>query len=404
MTANKNITKLFDIANKPERFIIGLMSGTSLDGLDIALCRISGSGLNTQLKLEAFTTVAYTEDIKQQIRSVFAKETIEFQNLAILNEWLGDLHASMVLQALQDWQLSPQAIDLIASHGQTVMHAPRSIHGFAAKPNATLQIGDADHIAVRTGIITIADFRQKHLAAGGEGAPLAVYGDYLILSDPLENRILLNIGGIANFTFLPKGQKATDVFVTDTGPGNTLIDAAVRRANPALAFDHNAQIGRLGQVNEALLLALESNPFFARAFPKTTGPELFNLAYVDRCQAVSGTQAISHQDLIATLTKFSAKTAANAMIQALHQANIAPSDVTIYLSGGGMHNPLLVQWIKEISGCSIDKTTSIGVNGDAKEAVLFAILANETVSGGTTDFGLRQGVPSVTMGKISFPS
>lgn len=404
MTANKNITKLFELANKPERLIIGLMSGTSLDGLDIALCRVANSGLQTRIKLEAFTTVAYSDDIKNQIRSVFAHKTIEFQNLAILNEWLGDLHANMVLQALKNWQVEPYAVDLIASHGQTVMHAPRSIHRLTTKPNATLQIGDADHIAVRTGIITVADFRQKHLAAGGEGAPLAVYGDFLILSHPLENRILLNLGGIANFTFLPKGQRATDVFVTDTGPGNTLVDAAVRRANPALAFDQDAQIGRRGKVNSALLNALEFDPFFQLSFPKTTGPELFNLAYVDRCQSESGTQAIAHEDLIATLTKFSAKTAAAAMLKAMKQANIAPQDVTIYMSGGGMHNPLLVEWIKELSGCSVDKTTSIGVDGDAKEAVLFAILANETVSGGHIDFGSRQGVPSLTMGKISFPS
>ncbi len=224
---NKNLKRLSKIASSKSRLIIGLMSGTSMDGLDVALCKISGSGLKTKLELLKFDTVPYTVDTREKIAEVFAKPEVDFEKLCILNPWIGLLHGRIVLKCLRKWKYNPEQIDIIASHGQTVFHAPAFL--YPDQPlNATLQIGDGDHVAVSTGIITLSDFRQKHVAKGGEGAPLAVYGDYLLLSDKKENRILLNIGGIANFTFLPAGQNPQKVFVTDTGPGNTLIDQAIR--------------------------------------------------------------------------------------------------------------------------------------------------------------------------------
>lgn len=399
---NKNILKLYQLAEKPSRKIIGLMSGTSLDGLDIALCEITGSGENTQVKVLHFTTVDYTENIKTEIRKVFAKQQIDFQHLALLNEWIGELHAEMILSSLQEWNIASETIDLIASHGQTVMHAPKILHRQAMFPNATLQIGDGDHIAVKTGIITLSDFRQKHLAAGGEGAPLAVYGDYFIFGKKGENRILLNMGGIANFTFLPASMNPEEVFVTDTGTGNTLIDAFTRLHFPDLAYDKDAQIAQQGQVNSSLLNELKNDVFFIGSFPKTTGPELFSVDYVKKAQAKSNTESISINDLLATLTRFSAETISEAIHWAV--ASQALSDFNIYLSGGGMHNPLLVTWLKALIPANFFKTDDLGISGDAKEAVLFAILANETVAGGDSDFGTRKGIPSVTMGKISFPT
>jgi anhydro-N-acetylmuramic acid kinase len=225
---NLNIKHLYEIAQKEKRVIIGLMSGTSLDGLDIALCEISGNGINTAVQLLHFETCAYNTAFKEEIRTVFAKEVIDFQYLAILNEWIACQHAELILSCLKKWNFNTNQVDLIASHGQTVMHAPKILHQKKDFPNATLQIGDGDHIAVKTGIITISDFRQKHLAAGGEGAPLAVYGDYFLGANPFENRILLNLGGIGNFTILPNTNEYNFVFVTDSGPGNTLIDAFVK--------------------------------------------------------------------------------------------------------------------------------------------------------------------------------
>jgi anhydro-N-acetylmuramic acid kinase len=400
---NPNIDSLYRIAQKPTRTIIGLMSGTSLDGLDVALCEISGASKNTVVHLKEFKTIPYSEAIKAEIRKVFAKKTIDFQHLALLNEWIGILHATLVLDCLQEWKVAPAEVDLIASHGQTVMHAPKILHQQAEFPNATLQIGDGDHIAVRTGIITVSDFRQKHVAAGGEGAPLAVYGDYFIFGSEKENRIMLNIGGIGNFTFLPKNQNPEHVFVTDTGTGNTLIDAFVKLHYPEMSYDKDAQIARKGKVNPDLLEALKNNPFFKGSFPKTTGPELFNLDYIQRAMTESQTQNLAVEDVLATLTRFSAETAAEAILFAINQTEATTDTITVYVSGGGMHNPLLMEYLKELLPCSFKNTNQLGISGDAKEAILFAVLANETVAGGTTNFGSKKGIPSVTMGKISFP-
>jgi anhydro-N-acetylmuramic acid kinase len=399
---NQNIDKLYKIAQKEERLIIGLMSGTSMDGLDVALCKFRGSGGNTEVNIIAFETVGFTEDIKDEIRKIFAKSTIEFQQLCMLNPWIGNLHAEIINDCLKKWNISSEDVDLIASHGQTVFHAPKILHGLEKFPNATLQIGDGDHIAVKTGIITFSDFRQKHCAAGGEGAPLAVYGDYLIFSKRDENRILLNMGGIANFTYLAGNLNANEVFATDTGPGNTLIDAYVKK-HFGLPYDDNAKIASRGIVNQELLKELKNDKFFEEksgdvTLPKTTGPELFNLEYLKNAQEKSKTLEHSHEDILATLCRFSAETIADAILQ------FKSNSCKIYGSGGGVHNPLIMSNLRELlPNFDFQETDDLGIAGDAKEAVLFATLANEAIAGGQTNFGSRQGVPSVSMGKISFP-
>lgn len=385
---NDNIRKLYKISSKKSRVIIGLMSGTSLDGLDIALCNVSGSGTKTKVILKKFVTIPYNDEIRKRILSVFAKPNIEFKQLSELNAWLAITHGNMILSALAKWKVKASAVDVIASHGQTVFHAPMAVTP-GVSVNSTLQIGDGDHIAVTTGIITLSDFRQKHIAAGGEGAPLAVYGDYFLFSSKNEDRILLNIGGIGNFTHLKK------LFVTDTGPGNTMIDQAMRHffSKP---FDKDAEVASSGSVNEDLLSELKKDPFFDLPFPKTTGPELFNLDYLER--ALKG-RSIPKEDIIATLTRFSAETIASAIKLA---TNNKPQK--IFLSGGGAHNPLMARWISELlPNCTFSTTSDLGINGDAKEAVLFAVLANEALAGGSTTFGNRTKVPSVSMGKVSFP-
>lgn len=396
---NAQIEHLYQIAQKPNRHIIGLMSGTSLDGLDVALCRISGSGPDTAVSLVAFDTVPYSDVLKDDIRVVFAKTEINFEHLCLLNPYIGRLHGEMILDCLTRWNIAPADVDLVASHGQTVFHAPKSQHGHDRFPNATLQIGDGDHVAATTGIITLSDFRQKHVAHGGEGAPLAVYGDYFMFSAQGENRILLNLGGIANFTYLPKSGDTFEGFTTDTGPGNTLLDAYARLFT-GKPYDENGQLSARGRVSDELLTALLDHPFFDAPFPKTTGPEVFNVDYVRTAQQRSQTEALSPEDLMATLARFSAEAAAEAIRRVMQpQENYAA-----YLSGGGAHNPVLVGHLRALlPGCTFGRTDDLGIAGDAKEAVLFAVLANEAVAGGRASFGNRQGVPSVTMGKVSFP-
>ncbi len=398
---NQNIEKIYHVAGKKERLILGLMSGTSVDGLDLALCRFSGSGLHTEITLQAFQTIPYDDGFREQIRSVFSKRTVDLEKVCVLNAWVAQEHARLVNQCLQDWKIPAEKIDLLASHGQTIYHAPKLLHPDDQFGNATLQIGDGDHLAVATGIITISDFRQKHIAAGGEGAPLAVFGDYLIFSSHAENRIMLNIGGIANFTYLPSNRNAAEVFSTDVGTGNTMMDAYVQQHFPGLHFDENANIASQGTVHQGLLHELKQHAFFSRNFPKTIGPELFNLLYLNSAMGRAGISHPSHSDTMATLNRFSA----DIIVEALHRS-MQHDNYVVYVSGGGMHNPLLMQHMQEqLPGIVFRNTSDLHIHPDAKEAVLFAVLANETVCGGQTQMGSPEnGIPHVSMGKISFPS
>lgn len=380
------------------KLIIGLMSGTSLDGLDLALCRFTGNGLKTRCRLEAFETVPYSPELKARILGVFAKPVVDFHALAMLHAYLGELHGTYVKMVCKRWSVRPSEITAIASHGQTVYHAPRSVFPDAER-NATFQIGDGDHLAVTSGIPVVSDFRQKHVAAGGEGAPLAVYGDYLLFSKKGEDRILLNMGGIANFTWLPATGAANRVFVTDTGPGNTLIDQAMRFFL-SKDFDRNAEVARAGKPRAALLAQLKADPFFLRPFPKTTGPELFNLQWVHAARQASQTTDLSVPDLIATLTQLTSETIGEAILR-----QIGKRKPSVFLSGGGAHNPLIVAGLRAaLPGLSLQPMIRLGIPGDAKEAVLFAVLANELLTNSHVNFGKRSRVPSVNMGKISLPS
>jgi anhydro-N-acetylmuramic acid kinase len=397
---NVHINQLFEIASKQERQIIGLMSGTSMDGLDIAWCTCSGFGPATQIRIRKFTTVPFSSAFRNEIKSIFSKRDADLQKVCILNELIGIRHAEMILSTLRDWNISPSEIDLIASHGQTIFHAPKQLHGIEDYPNATLQIGDGDHIAVKTGIITLCDFRQKHLAAGGEGAPLAVYGDFLIFSKKGENRIMLNIGGISNFTYLPADLDASKIFSTDIGPGNTMMDQFIQQKYPGTYYDEDSKLASKGKIQPALLSVLADHEFLRSGFPKTTGPELFNLNYLKNAINKSGISRISSEDVLATLCKFSA----DCIVQAILQSVKSTDQPVIYMSGGGMHNPLLVQHLKAgVPYARFSTTIELGIHPDAKEAALFAILANETLAGEAINFGGRQQVPSVCMGKICLP-
>lgn len=397
---NSSWKKIIEILEKPERLVIGLMSGTSLDGLDIALCAISGSGADSKVKVIEFTTTPYTDELKAEVKSIFSRRDADLQMVCLMNEKIGTLHAEMVLDALKSWGKTSEEVDVIASHGQTIFHAPASLHGLSDYPNATLQIGDGDHIAVKTGILTISDFRQKHIAAGGEGAPLAVYGDYLLFSEKGEDRIMLNIGGIANFTYLPGDNDASKVFSTDVGPGNTLMDQFVQKHYSGLYYDKDAAIASSGIVNDKLLAALMQDEFLGAEFPKTTGPELFNLSYLEKAIEHSGAAGLKKEDIMATLCRFSATVIVNAIQQCFRKEQTP----AVYMSGGGMHNSLLVAALKTgLPNARFLTTDALGINPDAKEAVLFAVLANETLVGNGTDFGNRKGVPSIHMGKVNLP-
>lgn len=389
-----DIERLYKLAAQPQRLVLGLMSGTSLDGLDIALCRFSGS--RPGFRLLRFTSIPYDNFFKEQVLAVFSKREISLEQLCLLHPWIARQHAAMVNTVLKEWGIDNKEIDLLASHGQTVFHAPQRLHGNAVFGNATLQIGDGDHLAMATGIITLSDFRQKNIAAGGEGAPLATYGDALLFRSADENRILLNIGGIANFSWLPADVNET-LLATDTGPGNTIMDAFIRKTGHGKHFDEDGRMAASGSINEILLSRLKAAPYFKSAFPKTTGPELFNLDFLEEAIRITGL-AISAEDIMATLNRFTAETIADAILQVTGNRK----EFAVYVSGGGSHNTTLMQHLAAcLPGTGIHSFTALGVNPDAKEALLFAVLADACVGG----YGNERypGLPAVAMGKISLP-
>jgi anhydro-N-acetylmuramic acid kinase len=398
---NPQLKALYDIAAKNEKWILGTMSGTSLDGLDIALCNIRGHGKQTQLKLERFVTLPFDEDYSDIVRPLFANPHAPLQKLCLAHTWIAHKHAELINQALNTWGIASSSIDLIASHGQTLYHAPKHSHEIPNMPNATLQAGDGDHIAHLTGIITLSDFRQKHVAAGGEGAPMVKYGDYLLYVDPLEYRVLLNLGGIANASIIAPNASFSDIVSTDTGPANTFMDAIVKQFFAPKHFDDNGNIAANGKVHTALLNKLLEHPFFALPTPKTTGQEAFSMHWLNAQLTELQLKDIACEDLLATLSAFSAKSIADTL-----QSIISTEQrFALYVSGGGARNTHLLKQIQAyLPNAELRDMHELGIHSDAKEAALFALLANECISGDASmTFANTTGTPAVSMGKISLP-
>ena len=384
---NLALHRLAALAAAPARRILGLMSGTSLDGLDLALCHCQGAGSTLKLQLEHHATAPYPPALQARLRAI-SQPQVSLEALTVLHAELARHHATTVLDTLQTWGIAAAEIDLLASHGQTIWHSPAHQRPGSGYPHhATLQIGDADHLAALTGIITVADFRQKHVAHGHEGAPLAGYADALLFGHSTQARVLLNLGGIANFTYLPAG--GGPALVTDTGPANTLLDSAVRQYLPGQSFDAEGHLAAQGTAHPALLATLLAHPFFAAALPKTTGPELFNPAYLAAAQQATGTAALPLPHLLATLVELTAASVSQALKTCPHSP-----EAQVFVSGGGAHNPALLAAIqRHLPGFPLANTEALGIPADAKEAVLFAVLANETIAGN----------PALSLGKISLP-
>jgi anhydro-N-acetylmuramic acid kinase len=384
---------LQSIATKPERRILGLMSGTSLDGLDLALCRIAGSGRNTRVVMEHFMTMPYDQKLRNQLAHVSSVQMVEMLELTLMHSELGIWYGKCVLEALEEWGVSPAEVDAIASHGQTVFHAPKSFHGHEERPHATLQIGDGDHIAMTTGILTISDFRQKFTAAGGEGAPMVPFVEELMFRSD-RGRIMLNIGGIANYTYLPPLGSVEPIRAADTGPGNTLIDALVRSHFPGRSYDENGAIGGSVEPDMALIEALLEDNWIKEGEGLSTGPERFNINWMERMASQADLKLPDSAVQVATATWLTAICIERVLRRDLGELE----GIQMYLSGGGVHNATLVHALAtRLPELDMMPVSHLGWEPDAKEAVVFAVLANEWIAGeGFTWEGRR-----IRFGKLS---
>lgn len=343
--------------------VAGMISGTSADGIDVAVVRITGSGWKTRLKVEAFQTVQYPPRVREALLASFNAPSISTAEISQLNFLVGELFARALLKTCRKGKP-----DLVGSHGQTIYHQAEAsdCHGFRMR--STLQIGEPAVIAERTGAPVVADFRTADMAAGGQAAPLVPYLDYLLMRHPTRTRVALNIGGIANITAIPAKAKPEDVRAFDTGPGNMVMDQlSAHFSGGRLRFDRNGAWAARGQVRPELLKRLLGDAFIRRRPPRTAGREQYGVEYVKALLA----EELSPEDLLATMTAVTADSITAAI------RRFRPDDVVA--SGGGIHNRFLMDRLKaQLPGVRFLRADDFGVPGDAKEAVLFALLAYET--------------------------
>ena len=372
------------------------MSGTSADGIDVALVRISGEiddrdkgdgDAKTNSHLENFVTLPFPRAIRAAVLRLAEGAATSCAEISQMNFRLGELFANAILQACRKFRVSPSRISLIGSHGQTIYHQGAPSKFLGAPIASTLQIGEPSIIAARTGIITVGDFRPADMAAGGQGAPLVPFVDYLLYRDATRGRAALNIGGIANVTIIPAGARPEDVFAFDTGPGNMVMDALITRfTKGARTYDRDARLAMSGRLFPELLDHLLANPYFRLPPPKSAGREQFGQAYVEQFMkdARSLSQRLSPripkpEDLVRTATILTALTIADA----LHSLVLPKTKIAqLIISGGGARNPLVAAQLRAaLPEIDIVPSEALGVPGDAKEAFAFALLANETAHG-----------------------
>lgn len=376
--------------------IVGLMSGTSVDGVDVAVIDYGKSGL----KVIAFATFLYLASLRKSIFKLFNPDTARIEDICHLNFAIGEVFAEALINLCKKSKIPLSSIDLIGSHGQTIWHNPKGTKFGKKKIRSTLQIGEPCVIAQRTGITTVADFRTADIAAGGQGAPLVPFVDHILFSDKRKNRVVQNIGGIANLTWLPAGGAVSDIIAFDTGPGNMMIDSLISILSGGKEhFDKGGRMAAAGTVNEILLHDLMKHTFFKKRPPKTTGREEFGMQFaIEFYNKVKITAR--PVDMIATATAFTAKSIADAYKRFL------PDNVDeVILCGGGSRNKTLVKMLKKYAApAKVIVMDDLGINADAKEAISFAILAAYTVKGIPNNAPSATGAKkAVVLGKIIPP-
>ena len=383
------------------RRVVGLMSGTSLDGVDAVLARLDGTGAALSVEQEAFVHRPYPPALRRLLERNSAPASSSVQALTRLNVRLADVYADAVDAVLDAAGTTRDAIDLVGSHGQTVQHLPEPADCADETVRATLQLGCPSTLANRLGVPVVGDFRPADLAQGGQGAPLVPYFDYVTCTADDEDRGLLNLGGIANLTVLPAAGAPTDVRAFDTGPANMVIDALAARLFDA-PYDPNGRHAATGEADHDLLADLLSGDFFHREPPKSTGREAFGADYVDTLLGAAQSRGLSAEDTMATATLLTAASVYQAYAQYVRPGQ---SIDALIVSGGGVHNDTLLRMLEEaFTPIPVRTTSHYGVAPDAKEALCFAVLAHETVNGVPTNLPPVTGASARTvLGSVSVP-
>ena len=381
--------------NKPSRLVVGLMSGTSADGIDAVLTRITGSGLSTKVEQLGFHFLPFDAATRKAILDICGGSCGGTRDICLLGTHLGRLYAQAVRELLKVTEI--EKIDLIGSHGQTVYHIPEETEYLNTPLRGTMQIGDPSYLAEEFGCPVVSDFRIRDMAAGGLGAPLVPYTEFLLYRSETEDVALQNIGGIGNVTLLSAGCSLSDVTAFDTGPGNMVMDAlAAKITDGRMRYDDGGKLAASGKVIPELLEWMLDDPYLRRCPPKTTGREYYGADYVEKLLSF-GTYPMV--DILTTATVFTAQSIA----LSLHRfAPRMPSRLVV--GGGGSRNPTLLHFLREaLPEVSVQTQEDLGLDSDAKEAVAFAILANDAL------FGICNNAPSATgakhgvvMGRINF--
>jgi len=370
--------------------IVGLMSGTSADGVDAALIEISGKFPDNRIEIIKFKSFEYPEEVRKEIFSIFAafnKENIySLKILPVMNFLLGEIFADFALKIISEAGISPSDVDAIASHGQTVYHRGRK---------CTLQIGDGSVIAYRTGIDTVSDFRIADIAAGGEGAPLVPMADYILFRHKSISRAVLNIGGIANLTCIPASASCSDLTAFDTGPGNMIVDSLINHFSDGKEkYDRDGKRAARGKIIEEVLSRWLLHPYFDRLPPKSTGREEFGEVFVED---IIRNNDYPPDDLIATASAFTTDSIASQLMR------FFPAVEELIIGGGGSHNKFMTERLKKnLPRVNVKFTSDFGIPVDAREAVSFAILGFLTLSKIAGNIPSATGARrSVILGKIS---
>jgi len=357
-------------------WIVGLMTGTSADGLDAVLVRFEGFGESTRHRLESHRETLLPPAVRREVLELAGAEAVAPERLMKLDAALGETYAAAVLELLASAACKPAEVDAIGLHGQTVRHVPRQAGGGSA---LSLQLGSAAVVAERTGITVVSGFRTRDTAAGGEGAPLVPMLDWWLFRSPTESRVLLNLGGMANLTYLPRGGSIGDVVAFDTGPGNAVLDALMStRAKGGAPFDTGGAAAARGTVSRELLETLLADPYFAQAPPRSTGRERFGAAFAASLRRLGEERSLSEDDLLATAAELTAASVADALARLVRPREID----AVYASGGGVRNEhLMATLARRLAPIRLATTAALGTPEQGKEALAFAFLAHQTLAG-----------------------